>query len=164
MSLMKPTITTDNPRLLFYCMMPVESHTSKKNQKKIYKRRGGGMFIGNDKRTSEALEALVLNFTLQASKQLEGPISEPIQAIFRFHYPLTKKGNKPKRVADLSNLYQGPEDALQKAGVILDDNLIESHDGSRRIYGSPQKILEVALLTFDPDKMAADTLADQVNI
>lgn len=32
--------------------------------------------------------------------------------------------------ADLSNLYQLPEDAMQAAGVIVDDNLIKSHDGS----------------------------------
>lgn len=35
---------------------------------------------------------------------------------------------------DLSNLYQSVEDSLQASGVIADDRLIESHDGSRRIY------------------------------
>ena len=40
-----------------------------------------------------------------------------------------ESGNLP----DLSNLYQMPEDLLEQAGIIEDDNQIESHDGSRRI-------------------------------
>ena len=36
-----------------------------------------------------------------------------------------------KATPDLSNLYQGPEDALQHAGILANDNLIKGHDGSR---------------------------------
>ena len=38
-----------------------------------------------------------------------------------------------KSRADLSNLYQGPEDWLEGAGVIANDRQIRSHDGSRII-------------------------------
>ena len=37
--------------------------------------------------------------------------------------------------ADRLNLYQSVEDALERAGVIENDFLIESHDGSRVYYG-----------------------------
>ena len=48
---------------------------------------------------------------------------------------------------DLSNLYQLPEDCLQQAGIIENDNLIESHDLSRRLHG-PQNELEIFILRF----------------
>lgn len=42
---------------------------------------------------------------------------------------------KGYRRIDLSNLYQGPEDALQAAGILKNDEVIAGHDGSRRHYG-----------------------------
>lgn len=38
-----------------------------------------------------------------------------------------------KRLPDASNLYEFPQDLLQTAGVLKDDRLIETHDGSKRI-------------------------------
>lgn len=141
---MKQTIFSEEVPL-FYCMMPVEAHTSKKNSKRIFKNSKGQMFIGGDKKSLGNLQSLINNFTLQGKKQLDEPINEPIKVTMRFHYPYTKKGLIPKKIMDLSNLYQGPEDALQKAGVIKDDSLIESHDGSCRVYGSDRKYIEVAI-------------------
>jgi len=40
-----------------------------------------------------------------------------------------------KRIADLSNLIQSVEDALQRAGCIENDKLIRSLDGSRVYHG-----------------------------
>jgi len=59
------------------------------------------------------------------------PILGDVQATMLF-YGAWKKGSG--NVPDLSNLYQMPEDLMQAAGVYLDDNQIESHDGSRRVY------------------------------
>lgn len=42
-----------------------------------------------------------------------------------------KQGSESR--ADASNLYQFIEDALEKNGIIANDNVIESHDGSARI-------------------------------
>lgn len=36
-----------------------------------------------------------------------------------------------RSLPDLSNCYGGPEDALQKAGVVVNDRQVKSHDGSR---------------------------------
>lgn len=56
------------------------------------------------------------------------PIGYPVQVTFIFY--IKRKGKY-----DLSNLYQGPEDALVKAQILEDDSLIESHDGSRKYVG-----------------------------
>jgi Holliday junction resolvase RusA-like endonuclease len=48
-------------------------------------------------------------------------------------------GNR-KNEPDLSNLYQGIEDVLQKAGVIQNDKQIVSHDGSRKIFGESARV------------------------
>ena len=53
------------------------------------------------------------------------PIAEPVTVRFLFFL----KGHGK---IDLSNLYQGPEDALVVAEILQDDALIESHDGSRK--------------------------------
>jgi Holliday junction resolvase RusA-like endonuclease len=43
-----------------------------------------------------------------------------------------------KRKIDLSNIYAAVEDMLQKYGVLKDDALVESHDGSRKFLGVPE--------------------------
>ncbi|MHB8053640.1 MAG: RusA family crossover junction endodeoxyribonuclease [Candidatus Aminicenantales bacterium] len=43
-----------------------------------------------------------------------------------------------KRKIDLSNIYAAVEDMLQKYGVLQDDALVESHDGSRKMLGVPE--------------------------
>jgi len=52
------------------------------------------------------------------------------------------------RIADLSNVIQSVEDALQRAGCIENDNLIKSYDGSRVYHGVPkdEARFEVTLL------------------
>lgn len=103
------------------------------------------MFIGGAKESLEALDYLIRQFERCKEGQLAQPLEGPLRACFRFHYPNTRRGQITKRLMDLSNLYQGPEDALQKANIILDDAQIESHDGSCRVYGSKGKAIEVAL-------------------
>ena len=49
------------------------------------------------------------------------------------------------RIIDASNLYQGPEDVLQAAGILEDDSCIESHDGSRREYDKKNPRVEITL-------------------
>ena len=57
-----------------------------------------------------------------------GPIFSFVEVTFEFFL-------KDRRRIDLSNLYQGPEDALVKGQILEDDSLIESHDGSRKYVG-----------------------------
>ena len=55
-----------------------------------------------------------------------------------------------KRIADLSNLIQSVEDALQRAGCIENDKLIRSLDGSRVYHGveAGTERFEVTLAPF----------------
>lgn len=50
-----------------------------------------------------------------------------------------------RRLIDASNLYQGPEDALQYAGILEDDCCIRSHDGSDRRYDPEDPRVEITL-------------------
>lgn len=69
------------------------------------------------------------------------PINEPVQVTFIFY--IRKKGKY-----DLSNLYQGIEDALVKALILKDDSLIESHDGSRKHIGDETDQILVYIKPF----------------
>ncbi len=69
------------------------------------------------------------------------PINEPVQVTFIFY--IRKKGKY-----DLSNLYQGVEDALVKAQILEDDSLIESHDGSRKHVGDEADQILVYIKPF----------------
>ena len=146
------TISTEDKNLLFYCGFFVESHTSKKNRKKIFKNSKGQSFIGNEEKTTADLEFMKMGILSAKNKQLiVEPIHYYLRAVFKFHYPLTQKGKLPKKVMDLSNLIQGPEDCLTKTGVIINDRLIESYDGSCRVYGAPHHYLEIALYRHHPE-------------
>ncbi len=63
------------------------------------------------------------------------PIGEPI--ILRALFFFENRRSEP----DLSNLYEGLQDALAKAGVITNDKIIQGHDGSRKIFGEDPRIV-----------------------
>lgn len=69
------------------------------------------------------------------------PIAEQVLVEFNFFL-------KGHRRIDLSNLYQGPEDALQAAGILANDELIAGHDGSRRYYGSDNPHVQITITPF----------------
>lgn len=65
-------------------------------------------------------------------KPLEA-ISDPVEIQCIYHFAKNKDGSMPKKLPDLTNLLEGTDDILVKAGIIADDNVsvIYSHDGSR---------------------------------
>jgi len=137
--------------LIFYATIEVDRHFTKKNSRPIY-RRGGKPFIGKDATYAKAETAMV---SCLRSQGVSHGISEPfecdVHAVFLFHFDnyYVKDGSRrSKRVGDLSNLYQMPEDCLQKAGIIKDDSQIVSHDFSRRLP-SDKTYLEIILLKLD---------------
>ena len=71
---------------------------------------------------------------LELNKQKVSTWRSKLHVKFTF-YGAWKDGNS--NVPDLSNLYEAPQDWLQKSEIIEDDRLIESHDGSRRICMCP---------------------------
>ncbi len=77
-------------------------------------------------------------------------IKHAVQCVFVFHTPhfFTKKGALSLTSGDLSNLYQHPEDCLQKASVISNDSLILSHDGSTKMPSEVFKRLEILIFDY----------------
>lgn len=71
------------------------------------------------------------------------PITEPV--LIEFHFFI-----KGHRKIDLSNLYQGPEDALQAAGILNNDEVIAGHDRSRRHYGVDNPHITITIKPFIP--------------
>lgn len=80
--------------------------------------------------------------TYQSSMTGEFRISSYVEVSFEFFL-------KDKKKYDLSNLYQGPEDALVKAGILQDDVLIASHDGSRKHLGCENPRVQITIRAFN---------------
>ncbi len=135
--------------ILFYANLDVESHVVKKNNRPFFKVKGTTKnFLGKSPKLRSAEASLKLKLRSEANKQsLFLPIDEPIWVIMHFYFDnfYNKDGSMNKKLPDLSNLYQLPEDVLQEAGIILDDNLIHSHDLSRKLPGMHNK-LEIFIL------------------
>lgn len=148
-------------RLLFRAIIEVPSHYSKKNAKTIgYKWGRGKAFTSRGRRFTPFLRATnesavaeqLLVQRLSCGERFSGadwPISVPMFGMFTFELDnfYTAKGEINRRAGDSSNLVQGVEDALQKAGVILDDALITDERIKRR-FGITNRII-VELFTDD---------------
>jgi Holliday junction resolvase RusA-like endonuclease len=135
-------------KVLFSCLIPVASHVVKKNNRPIWRGRLGKSDV---LRSAESylIQALTREMKLAKIK----PITEYVSVKFTFYFPtskyLTKKGMRNKKVPDMSNLYQLPEDCMQKAGVLFDDNLIENHDGSKRLPHDQGHFLEIQITSLE---------------
>ena len=155
------TRTISPGRLLFYARIPVESHVVKKNSKKIktvWDRNsysGVRRYIGGSDRQKYAEEFLVSRLWGGTPHfRLDSPLSDPLWCVFNFQYSersyYTKKGLVNKNLPDLSNLYELPQDALQKARIIQNDSLIKSHDYSRMTVGSDTS-LEIFIFLYQEE-------------
>lgn len=154
--------------ILFKCMIKVPRHASSKNEKEIYKRKNGQIFIGKDDKTIICQDVIRKHLFFERIKQrLDKPILCDINAKFTFHFPetvyFTKRGPRSQNLPDLSNLYELPQDCLQynfckfKKGhpmfeelkIIGNDSQICSHDGSRRVpIKGTEYFLEIEITRF----------------
>lgn len=149
---MKTTSQKSDSRLLFHCLLHVDKHESRKNRKMIMKGRNGQRFIGSTNSSSKHQKQLIADIYREMGNHLGPfPIKQKVHLKAVFWYPNTKAGKRWKRVIDLSNLLQGPEDALTSVGVIQDDSLICSYDGSRRLFGAPRFMLDLYVYEFKED-------------
>lgn len=112
--------------ILFSAEIPVDKHFSKKNNWKPGNRRIYST-------TSAAEQSLVYSLLERARAVNFGkPIDVPVYllCVLKQHNFYTKKGKIKKinrRAGDTTNLVQGVEDALQKAGIVLDDAFFTKH-------------------------------------
>lgn len=120
---------------MFKCKVLVQRHSSKKNEKEP-RRRGNKTFIGKSDRAKQAEDWLILKLRSEKLKQRIDTITDDLNAKFTFYFPesvyYTKKGDRSKKLPDISNLYELPQDVMQKIQIIENDTQICSHDGSRR--------------------------------
>ena len=141
--------STSQNEPLFYAKLWVKKHGIKKNSKRILYNRGTGRpFITSNQDAKSAENEMVFTLTRMRS-EIEKTIDEDIEIefIFTFKDYYTKKGERRKTIPDLSNLYELPQDALQKSGIINNDTQICSHDGSRRKPGK-ENTLEITIKRF----------------
>lgn len=120
---------------MFKCKVLVQRHSSKKNEK-VTRRRGNKTFIGKSDRAKQAEDWLILKLRSEKLKQRIDTITDDLNAKFTFYFPesvyYTKKGDRSKKLPDISNLYELPQDVMQNIQIIENDTQICSHDGSRR--------------------------------
>lgn len=133
--------------IIFKASLKVHRHYVLKNNKQIvFNRKTRRPFIKSSNEVVEAKEYLVNIF--RSIHEGRPPISQYVNLKCLFYFPqdvfFNKKKERSKKVADISNLYQIVEDALEEAGVIENDRLIESHNGSLRLQCNEFK-LEVEL-------------------
>lgn len=126
-----------NTIVVFKIEVEVERHFILKNSKNIrVNRRTGSRFIASNDNVVEGKKYLERIFRENFSgEMIKNYVNMKCEFVFPHSVFYTKKNERSRRIADMSNLYQVVEDALESSGVLESDNLIESHDGSRRLSG-----------------------------
>lgn len=118
----------------------------KKNGRPIHvNRHSGRAFIGKSKRLADAEKDALAQIQAQCGDISEPlPITYPVHVMFLFY-----RGDR--RACDLSNLYEFPQDILQEAGILENDALILSHDGSRKRYDKKNPRTEIYVSRCNED-------------
>ena len=126
----------DQQRELFAGYIPGTIRSLKNSRRLVYPRLKGGVmtkpkFIPSKaykKWEEQALASLIHQLQARKATGHRYPIDQPMWVKAYVVY----SGNEP----DLSNALEGVADVLQKAGIIADDKLIRSWDGSRKRHVS----------------------------
>lgn len=114
----------------------------KKNSRTVVRnRRTGRMFPIKSSKLQGAETNAYADLMEQKRRSMALPISTPVNVCFIFY-------RATRHRVDLSNLYELPQDALQKAGILENDSLIESHDGSRKRYDPENPRTEITITPF----------------
>lgn len=134
-------------KLIFECVLPGRVGIKKNStQRKWSFKHRRTLTIASDKYMAWEQRAV-----LHLKHAWAGRPKYDKQVIAQFTFHFANRHSLP----DLSNAYQGPEDALQKAGVLLNDKLIAGHDGSRiKVGGTPHVVVRV--FEFLPDEGSDD--------
>jgi len=125
-----------------------------KNRMQIRRnRKTGQSFIGK----SPEVEAWMRRAVLQLRQQWheDGPIEH---GVFLNAAIVTYQG--PRGKADASNLYEAPQDALQKAGIVSNDYWIRSHNGSDRLSDPAKPRVEITLTMHHEEKSKRQKISE----
>jgi Holliday junction resolvase RusA-like endonuclease len=121
--------------ILFECKIEVDSHVVKKNNRPILG-RGQRKFIGKSQKLIQAEQYLITTFKhiKDAMKLSTIECDVHLKCVFMFNDYYVANGSRRRlTLPDLSNLIELPQDCLQAAGVLKNDGLVVSLDGSRRL-------------------------------
>lgn len=129
--------------ILFKCTIPGRVGI-KKNGKNVFKRGNRTFVLSSNAFKAWERHATVYILQSKIRAQTVLPIQTPVILTCRFYAP-NHHGE-----ADLSNLYQGIEDLLEKLEIIDNDKLIYSHDGSCKIFGAQDFRVEIEIKPFTP--------------
>jgi Holliday junction resolvase RusA-like endonuclease len=122
---------------VFKAIIELPKFPIKKNSKQIFRNKSTGRpFIASNSKAQALMN--ILNAELLKAKMMSkcGLIDYDVNVSFQFYFPAkfyyTKQNKRSSKVGDLSNLVEAPQDALQKVGILQNDSLICSLDGSFR--------------------------------
>lgn len=101
----------------------------KKNGRRIFRKKGRTVNIPSEKYEAWKLEFMWLLKDAMKKEGVTAPINAPVNLKLVIYFK--NHAHEP----DLSNSYQGIEDCLEEVGIISNDKLIYSHDGSRKVFG-----------------------------
>jgi len=145
---------SESDKVLYTLDYEVPFHVVKKNSRVIKKGRDGRPFIGKspELKSAEARMELAMRSRKNelAISTIRSDVSMCCIFYFDYHSFWLKSGTaRKKTLPDLSNLYQLVEDCLESSGVLENDRLIQSHDGSR-ILPAPRNKIYLELSMMDP--------------
>lgn len=115
----------------------------KKNGKSVFVKNGRAIITTSRNYKDFEKQATLCLLQQKARTLLDLPFRFPLNVCFKFYCP------SHQYEFDLSNAVQGLEDILQKIGIIEDDKLIYSLDGSRKIFGADRFYTEIEITAHD---------------
>jgi Holliday junction resolvase RusA-like endonuclease len=113
----------------------------KKNGKSAFVKNGRTFVTTSQRYKSWEKQATLQLLQAKVRSSIDLPIRIPINLSIKFYFP------NHQHESDLTNLIQGPEDLLQTLGIIENDKLVHSLDGSRKIFGADQFYTEIEIST-----------------
>lgn len=110
-------------------------------------KKNGAKVYGNKYVTTKRYQAWqkVAQLHLAAARNMYPALNFPIRVQVRAQLVFNFANHMAE--ADLSALYEGIQDELQKMGILKDDKLIMSHDGSTKTFGGVPSC-QVILYTY----------------
>jgi Holliday junction resolvase RusA-like endonuclease len=119
---------------LFKVFIPGRPIIKKNTQKVVRLKNGRRVKIDSPRYKTWKHQASAYIKQALLKHNINAPLSTDLQLTAIFHF------KNRQAEPDLSNLYEGIQDLLQEMGVIKDDKLIQSHDGSRKVFGESEGI------------------------
>lgn len=134
--------------VLFECVIPGRC-AIKKNGRRIFR---GGVNIPSKNYLAWEKEAIL--HVMKANQRYKLPIEIPCAIFLEFHF---KNGQSEP---DTSNCVEGPQDLMQKAGVITNDKLFKTVIATKEIGLEPKTI--VTILPIEMAMVAIQSIRNQI--